>query len=112
MTRRKATTTAILDEVADATKAKAMPDARGHNGRDFGADQLAEYVHRVENVEKEIKGLNDGKKVIYAEAKSLGYHVPTLKQVIAERRMDKAALTEKKALLDLYHERLAEAEEE
>ncbi len=99
----------LLHAVADATP--KMPDARGHNGRDFAADELAAYVHRVENVEAEIKGLNDGKKTIYAEAKSNGYHLPTLKQVIADRRVDKAALAEKKAMLDLYHQRLAEAEE-
>ncbi len=110
MNKRKADSVAkLLDAVADATPpADAGP---GHNAAAFADEQLLGFVQRVEQVEEEIRASNNDKKVIYAEAKSMGFHVPTLKTVIAERRMDKAAFAERQAMLDLYRQRLAEAED-
>jgi len=111
MTKPKRTTAAtaadagaeLLHAVADATP--KMPDARGHN-----ADQLLAIVMRVERVEEEIKAANDGKKEIFAEARSSGFDVPALKKVIAERRMDPGKFMERKAIEDLYRQRIADAE--
>ncbi len=97
----------LLHAVADATP---MPDARGHNALSFTAELLFAFVQRVELVEEDIKVRNGDKRDIYAEAKSMGLDVPTLKRCIADRRMDKAKFQEQQTLLALYRDRLAEAE--
>lgn len=66
------------------------------------ADQLRAMVERIERVEDEIRGLNDDKRDIYAEAKGNGYCVKTLKKVVAIRRQDAAARQEAEAILETY----------
>lgn len=105
MTKRKLKA-AILDEVADATP----PAEAGHNVVAFTDERLLSFVQRVERIEEEIKAANNDKKEVYGEAKSEGFDVPVLKQIIQERRMDRTKFAAKQALLDLYRERLAEAE--
>ena len=68
------------------------------------ADQLRAYVSRVERLEEEIKGLNDGKREIYQEAKACGFVVRTLKKLIARRRKDRSDVIEEDDLLDLYEQ--------
>lgn len=75
----------------------------GHNSIGPDAKQLlTSYVERVENVESEIKDLQNDRKDIYAEAKAQGLDVKTLRKVIQRRRMDKAERDEQDALLELY----------
>jgi uncharacterized protein (UPF0335 family) len=77
----------------------------GHNGLDgISAEQLCGYVSRVERVQEEIDGLNDDKKEIFGEAKSLGFDVPTIKKVIQRRRKDRQELNEEDQLLTLYED--------
>lgn len=108
--KRKADSVAkLLEAVADATPpADAGP---GHNAAAFADEQLLEFVLQVERIEQEIKAANNDKKEVYGEAKSEGFDVPVLKQIIQERRMDRTKFAAKQALLDLYRERLAEAED-
>ena len=39
-------------------------------------------MERIEHIEEEIKGLNEGKKEVYAEAKGEGFDVKVLREVI------------------------------
>ncbi|MGR6465427.1 DUF2312 domain-containing protein [Rhizobium sp. PAMB 3182] len=78
-------------------------------GRNSGADvhgiardQLKAFVERIERLEEENKAINDDKKDVYGEAKSMGYDVKILKQVIAIRRKDKDQRLEEQAILDTY----------
>lgn len=66
------------------------------------AEQLCGYVSRVERLEEEIGGLNDDKKDIYAEAKSVGFDPKILKKVIARRRKDRDDVREEDQMLDFY----------
>ena len=65
-------------------------------------DRLRSFVERVEQIDEEIKGLNEGKKEIFDEAKGEGYDVKILKEVIRLRKQDKAQRDEEAALIDLY----------
>ena len=69
--------------------------------------QLRSIVERVERLEEEIKGLNDDKRDIYAEAKANGFDVKALKAVIAYRRKDPTEREDHSALVETY---LAELE--
>jgi uncharacterized protein (UPF0335 family) len=66
------------------------------------ADELRLLIERAENVGGEIKALQDDRKDIFAEAKSRGYHPPTMKAIIKLRAMESHHRQEAEALLDTY----------
>lgn len=65
-------------------------------------DSLRAFVERLERLNEEINCLNDDKKDVYGEAKSMGFDVKVLKRVLAIRRQDKDERLEQEAILDLY----------
>jgi uncharacterized protein (UPF0335 family) len=56
----------------------------------------------IEHIEEEIKALNEEKKDIFVEAKSEGFDVKILKEILRLRKQDKDERDEREALLDLY----------
>jgi len=64
--------------------------------------QLRAIVERIEQVEDEIKDLTEAKKEIYAEAKSNGFDVKVLREVIRVRKQDQKERDEHETLLDIY----------
>jgi uncharacterized protein (UPF0335 family) len=69
---------------------------------DVAGDQLRSIIERIERVELEIKGLTEGKKEIYNEAKGNGYDVNILREVIRIRKQDEAERDQQESLLDTY----------
>jgi len=69
---------------------------------DIPGDQLRTIVERIEHIDEEIKELNEGKREIFAEAKSNGFDVKVLREVIRVRKKDKQERDEQETLLDLY----------
>jgi uncharacterized protein (UPF0335 family) len=69
---------------------------------DIPGKQLRALVERIEQVEDEIKDLTEAKKEIYAEAKSNGFDVKVLREVIRVRKQDQKERDEHETLLDLY----------
>jgi uncharacterized protein (UPF0335 family) len=69
---------------------------------DLPGDQLRTIVERIERIDEEIKELNEGKREIFAEAKSNGFDVKVLREVIRIRKKDKQERDEQETLLDLY----------
>lgn len=65
-------------------------------------DHLRAFVQRIEKLDEELDAINGDKKETYAEAKSNGFDVKALKEVIRQRRKDPAALSEFEAIVDLY----------
>ena len=65
-------------------------------------DQLRTIVERIETLEQEIKELAEAKKEVYLEAKSNGFDVKTLREVIRIRKQDRQQRDEQESLLDLY----------
>lgn len=76
-------------------------DARGDNSG-VARDQIRAFVERVERLNEELKAINDDKKEIFAEAKSLGYDTKALKRVIQLRGQDQSERQEFEAIVDLY----------
>lgn len=68
----------------------------------IAADQLRQFIERVERLEEEKKSIADGVKDVYAEAKSNGYDVKTMRAIVRLRKMDKNARLEAEALLETY----------
>jgi uncharacterized protein (UPF0335 family) len=66
------------------------------------ADRLRSIVDRIERLEGERKVFGDDIKDIYAEAKSAGFDVKVLRQLIALRRKDDEEVAEMETILDVY----------
>ncbi len=71
-----------------------------------GADQLRQYIERVERLEEEKRTLMSDIRDIYAEAKATGFDPKTMRQIIRIRAMDKDVLAEQETLLETYREAL------
>ena len=75
----------------------------------IAGDRLRSFVERIERIEEDIKGLNEDKKDIYAEAKGEGFDVKILREVIRLRKQDESEREEHDSLLDLYLHALGSA---
>jgi uncharacterized protein (UPF0335 family) len=85
----------IADEVAEQTDPAVIKPAATNK-------QLLAFIQRVENVEVELAERSEDRKQIYAEARSCGFDVPTMKKIVALRKMDEHDRLEAEALLDTY----------
>ena len=79
---------------------------------DVTGDRIRSIVERIEHIEEEIKGLNEGKKEILAEAKGEGYDVKVIKEIIRLRKQDKDERDEHETLLDVYLRAMESSEPE
>ena len=72
----------------------------------IAADRLRSLVDRIERLEEERKALGNDIKDIYQEAKSAGFDVKVLRQLIRMRKQEAAEIEEQETLLDLYRRAL------
>ena len=72
----------------------------------IAADRLRSIVERIERLEEERRGLADNIKDIFAEAKSAGFDVKVVRQIISIRKKEPAEVEEQETLLDLYRRAL------
>jgi uncharacterized protein (UPF0335 family) len=89
------------DTVAEKPASKDDADVGG-----IAADRLRSIVERIERLEEERKALANDIKDIYAEAKSAGFDVKVLRQIISLRKKEPAEVEEQETLLDLYRRAL------
>jgi uncharacterized protein (UPF0335 family) len=69
---------------------------------EVAGDQLRAIVERIEHVEEEIRELNEAKKEIYVEARSNGFDVKVIREVVRLRKQDQKDREELDELLDVY----------
>ena len=74
-----------------------MTDRVGISG-----DRIRSFIERIEHIDEEIKGLNEGKKEAFAEAKGEGFDVKVLREILRLRKLDREDREEHKSLVDLY----------
>jgi uncharacterized protein (UPF0335 family) len=72
----------------------------------IAVDRLRSIVDRIERLEEERKALGGDIRDIYAEAKSAGFDVKVLRQLIRVRRQEAADVEEQETLLDVYRRAL------
>jgi len=72
----------------------------------IAADRLRSLVDRIERLEEERKALGGDIRDIYAEAKSAGFDVKVLRQLIRIRKQEPADVEEQETLLDVYRRAL------
>lgn len=66
------------------------------------ADQLRLFIERIERLEEEKKGIADDIRDVYSEAKSQGYDVTIMRQIVRLRKMTKDDRDNFEAVLDTY----------
>ena len=65
-------------------------------------ERLRALIERIERLEEEKAALSDDIREIFSEAKSAGFDVRILRQVIRLRKLDSSDRQEQEAILDLY----------
>ncbi|WP_291366626.1 DUF2312 domain-containing protein [Acetobacter sp. UBA5411] len=68
----------------------------------IAADRLRSIIERVERLEGERKALAGDIKDIFGEAKSAGFDVKTIKQILKLRKLEPAQIEELETLLQIY----------
>ncbi|WP_308916758.1 DUF2312 domain-containing protein [Jannaschia sp. LMIT008] len=70
------------------------------------AEELKQFVERIERLEEEKRDIADAIKEVFAEAKGRGYDTRVMRKVVALRRREPNDIAEEEAVMDLYREAL------
>jgi uncharacterized protein (UPF0335 family) len=68
----------------------------------IAGDRIRSFIERIEQLESELKDLNEAKKEVFAEAKGEGFDVKVLKEILKLRKQDQDERDEQETLLDVY----------
>ena len=68
----------------------------------IASERLQSFVERLERLEEEKTALSGDIKEVYAEAKSGGFDIKIMRQIVRLRKMNTADRREQEELLDLY----------
>ena len=66
------------------------------------ADELRQFIERIEQLESEKKDVADQQKELMAEAKGRGYDTKVLRKVVALRKRKPDEIAEEEAVLEMY----------
>jgi uncharacterized protein (UPF0335 family) len=70
------------------------------------ADELRQFIERVERLDAEKKDIAEQVKEVLAEAKGRGYDTAVLRKIIALRKRDSDDLAEEECVMETYKEAL------
>jgi uncharacterized protein (UPF0335 family) len=70
------------------------------------ADMLRLLLERIERLEEEKRGVSEDIKDVYSEAKSNGFDVKVMRQIVKLRRMETHVRQEWEAVLETYKDAL------
>jgi uncharacterized protein (UPF0335 family) len=90
-----------FEDEARASRARQAADPDPEVGG-IAVDRLRSIIERIERLEEERKALANDIKDIYGEAKSAGFDVKVVRQLISLRKKEPAEVEEQETLLDLY----------
>ena len=66
------------------------------------AEELKQFVERIERLEEEKKALADDIKDVFAELKGRGFDTKAVRQIVRIRKQDRSERQEEEAILELY----------
>lgn len=72
----------------------------------IAVDRLRSLIERIERLEEEKKAIARDIRDIFAEAKSAGFDVKVMREILKLRKMDAADRDEKEFLLETYRKAL------
>ena len=68
----------------------------------IAADELRQFIERIEQFEAEKKDISGQISDVYAESKARGYDQKALKTIVSLRGKDKEKLAEQESILEIY----------
>ena len=68
----------------------------------IASERLQSFVERLERLEEEKAALSEDIKEVYSEAKSGGFDIKIMRQIVRLRKMNTSDRREQEELLDLY----------
>ena len=71
-------------------------------GSGAGANQLTQFIERIERLEEEKRALIADIRDVYSEAKGTGFEPKIMRQLVKMRAMDRELLQEQDELLETY----------
>ena len=71
-------------------------------GSGAGANQLTQFIERIERLEEEKRALMADLRDVYSEAKGTGFEPKIMRQLVKMRAMDRELLQEQDELLETY----------
>lgn len=80
----------------------ALKTSVGTTEANFAKDRLKSLIERIERLEEEKAGIAEDIRDVYGEAKSTGFDVAAMREVIRLRKLDGEARMEREELLELY----------
>jgi uncharacterized protein (UPF0335 family) len=83
-------------------KSMALDATTDEKPTNVAGERLRSIVDRIERLEEERKALGSDIKDIYSEAKSAGFDIKVLRQLIRIRKQEPAEIEEQETLLDVY----------
>jgi uncharacterized protein (UPF0335 family) len=66
------------------------------------ADELKQFIERIERLEEEKKTIADDVKEVYAEAKGRGFDTKAMRTIVRLRAKEPQERQEEEAMLELY----------
>ena len=66
------------------------------------AEELKQFIERIERLEEEKKAISDDIKDVFAEMKGRGFDVKVVRQIVRIRKQDHSERQEMEAILELY----------
>lgn len=75
----------------------------------IAADELKQFIERLERLEEEKTSIAGGIKEVFAELKGRGFDAKAVREILRIRRKDQAELQEEGAILELYMQALGMA---
>ena len=70
------------------------------------ADELKQFVERIERLEEEKAGISGDIKDVFAELKGRGFDTKAVRSILRIRKKDHAERQEEEAILELYMQAL------
>ncbi len=74
----------------------------GHNSYAVTADELRQFVERIERQEDEVALARADLKDIFKEAKARGYDTKVLRKLVSLRKRKPDEIAEERAILEMY----------
>jgi uncharacterized protein (UPF0335 family) len=75
-------------------------------------EQLVSYIDRIEKLQEEKSALSGMIKDVFTEAKSTGFDVKGIKEILKLRKLDSQTREEQEYIVDVYKKTLGMAFEE
>lgn len=84
-------------------------DMEAARAESVAADELKQFIERLERLTEEKKGIQGDIKEVFAELKGRGFDAKAVRTILRDRAKDHAELQEEEAILELYKQALGMA---